>query len=141
MLSGFLLARLTRDRDKLIAPLTETNMVRLFPIALRQLTFTYASLLLSPTKDLAISRLFLGCHALTFYATLLWSNAMLPQWFARSLFRGTRESATLLVGPASRLTQLQSWVARKASFGIRIIGLVRTDTASKPAQSAIPILG
>ncbi len=143
MLGGFLLERLTRDRDKLIAPLTESSMVRLFPIALRQLSFTYVSLLLllALTKDLAISRLFLGCHALTFYATLLWSNAMLPSWFARSLFRGTRESGTLLVGPASRLTQLQSWLARKAAFGIRIIGLVRTDAASKPVQSAIPILG
>ncbi len=143
MLGGFLLERLTRDRAKLIAPLTESSMVRLFPIALRQITFTYGSLLLllAFTKDLAISRLFLGCHALAFYGALLWSNATLPSWLARTLFRGTRESGTLLVGPASRLTQLQDWLARKTSFGIRIIGLVRTDTAAKPVQSAIPILG
>ncbi len=141
MLGGFLLESLSRGQGELVAPLTERSMVRLFPIALRQLTFTYGGLLLllAFTKDLAISRVFLGCHALVLYAVLLWGNATLPSWFARTLFSGARENGTLLVGPTPRLAQLHGWLARKAEFGIRIVGLVQTDTAPPPGD--IPLLG
>ena len=139
---GLTLEIALRRDDKFGAALYDSSLVRHFPLALRQLAFAMGSLLLllAITKDLAISRTFLLGFGTLLYPALLWSSATLPARFSRLLFRGQRENGTLLVGPAERLPNLDSWLRQKEQLGIRVAGLL-TLGASAATSTQIPVLG
>jgi len=144
VLGGLTVEVLSRDSDKVIAPIYDSSLVRQLPVASRQMAYALGGLLIFLTfaKDYAISRTFLGTFAILLYAMLLWSNAVLPLRLARWLFAADRDLATLLVGPPGNVDLLEYWLERKREFGLRIVGIVTGHAVSVPPEScSIPVLG
>lgn len=143
VLAGLALELALRAPDKLSTPLHESSAVRHFPLALRQMVFALGGLLLLlvVAKDLAISRVFLLIFGVTLYPLLLWTNVALPAPITRRLFRGSRVSGTLLVGPAPRVAKLEAWLEQKALLGVRVAGLLATDGAAASPSAKVPLLG
>jgi exopolysaccharide biosynthesis polyprenyl glycosylphosphotransferase len=144
LLAGLGLEVLARGPDKVIAPIYDSSFVNKFPIAFRQTAISLSGLLvfLTLTKDQAISRTFLVAFAVMLYGVLLWSYAALPAMLARRFFYRDREIRTLLVGPAERAERLEGWLARKQQFGVRVAGLITTDTPPIGGGHGLaPILG
>lgn len=129
ILAGLGVEVVTRDQDKLTAPIYDSSLVRKLPITFRQTCFAFGGLLLflALAKRHAISRAFLVGLGVSLYSALLWSNAALPMLLASRFFRKSRDLATLLVGPSHRVGALHQWLERKRLFGLRIVGLVATD--------------
>lgn len=143
VLAGFALEGALRSPEKTTVALYESSAVRHIPVALRQLVFALGGLLLLVVvaKDLAISRAFLLLFAVVLYPALLWTNVALPVRIAQWLFRGTRVSGTLLIGPARRVTGLEDWLAHKEKLGVRVAGLLATDGAMASPSPKVPLLG
>jgi exopolysaccharide biosynthesis polyprenyl glycosylphosphotransferase len=99
-------------------------------------------LFLAFAKDHAISRAFLGTFAVLLQVLLVWTNAALPSVLARRLFAAARDLTTILVGPVNRVSSLNYWLKRKRDFGLRIVGVVRTDPAGPMTTDLpVPVLG
>lgn len=143
VLAGLAIEGALRAPDKVTAPIFESSAVRHIPLALRQVVFAFGGLLLLlvVAKDLAISRVFLLVFGLALYPTLLWINVALPAPITQRLFRGSRVSGTLLVGPAQRVIGLEAWLDRKAQLGVRVTGLLATDGAIASPSEKVPLLG
>ena len=144
ILAGLGLEALARGPDKFTAPIYDSSLVRKFPLAFRQTCFCLGGVLLfiALGKRHAVSRKFLVGFSIVLYGALLWTNAALPLWLARRLFSHGREMPTLLVGPVGRVAALEHWLARKALFGLRIVGLISTDVSlASPLSGGPPILG
>jgi exopolysaccharide biosynthesis polyprenyl glycosylphosphotransferase len=144
VLAGLVVEMFWRGEDKVTAPIYDSSLVRQLPVASRQVTYALGGLLifLAFAKDYAISRSFLATFAVLLYAILLWSNAALPLRLAQWLFAEDRDLATLLVGPASRVSYLEYWLARKREFGLRIVGVVTSDGHDAAAADCpVPVLG
>jgi len=129
ILTGLAMEMFSRDTNMLVAPLHDRSLVRQFPVATRQVVFALGGLLLVLVfkKDQAISRLFLLLFPACLYAVILWSNAVLPQFLARALFRGYRQFATLLVGSPEHANALEGWLRMKEQFGLKIVGLLTVE--------------
>jgi len=143
VLAGLVIEAASRSPERLAVPIYESSAVRHFPLALRQLVFAMGGLLLLlvVAKDLAISRVFLLVFGVALYPTLLWSNVALPARIAARLFRGSRVTGTLLVGPAKRVAGLEAWLDRKGQLGVRVAGLLATDGAAVSPSPSVPLLG
>ncbi len=98
-------------------------------VALKQTLFASAVVVvfLIVTKDQTISRVFLATLVPVLYATLFASSRLLPGILAQMTFRGIRQERTLLVGAASKIQTLKSWLDHKADFGITTVGLLSDE--------------
>lgn len=111
-------------------------------VALKQTLFASAVVVifLAVTKDQAISRVFLATLVPVLYVTLFASSRLLPGILAQMTFRGIRQERTLLVGAATKIQDLKSWLDHKADFGITTIGLL-SDEAGATSVDEIRLLG
>lgn len=111
-------------------------------VALKQTIFAAAVVIvfLTVTKDQAISRVFLATLVPVLYGTLFASSRLLPGIIAQMTFRGIRQERTLLVGAASKVQDLKTWLDHKADFGISTIGLL-SDEAGAASVDEIRLLG
>ena len=79
------------------------------------------------SKDLTISRLFLGTYLVPLYLTLFFTNRFLPSSLARLFFRGRRIQRTALCATAADMTRLEYWLKRKGMYGMEVVGLIAED--------------
>jgi putative colanic acid biosynthesis UDP-glucose lipid carrier transferase len=137
---GLLLESLTRDGSKNY--FLHNELLRQHRLSLRQ-TIASAGLLvlyLIATKDAFISRIFFFNFVPWLYVALLFSHYYLPGLLVRGAFARTREEKTLLVGSSRKATQLHEWLRRKASIGLRTIGLI-CDEEIEQTEHGLPVLG
>jgi len=131
--------------NKIVAAIFDGSLISKVPLASRQACFALGTLLvcLALAKSNAISRVFLVGFAVFLYGTLLWSSAVLPSILAKHFFHRNRETPTLLVGPSGRVAGLETWLARKQLFGVRVVGLISTDAkiAEGAGEGTVPDLG
>jgi putative colanic acid biosynthesis UDP-glucose lipid carrier transferase len=137
---GLLLESLTRDGSKNY--FLHNELLRQHRLSLRQ-TIASAGLLvvyLIATKDAFISRIFFFNFVPWLYVALLFSHYYLPGLLVRGAFARTREEKTLLVGSSRKATQLREWLRRKASIGLRTVGLI-CDEEIEQTEHGLPVLG
>jgi exopolysaccharide biosynthesis polyprenyl glycosylphosphotransferase len=137
---GLLLESLTRDGSKNY--FLHNELLRQHRLSLRQ-TIASAGLLvlyLIATKDAFISRIFFFNFVPWLYVALLFSHYYLPGLLVRGAFARTREEKTLLVGSSLKATQLREWLRRKASIGLRTVGLI-CDEEIEQTEHGLPVLG
>ena len=137
---GLLLESLTRDGSKNY--FLHNELLRQHRLSLRQ-TIASAGMLvlyLIATKDAFISRIFFFNFVPWLYVALLFSHYYLPGLLVRGAFARTREEKTLLVGSSRKATQLREWLRRKASIGLRTVGLV-CDEEIEQTEHGLPVLG
>lgn len=129
------------NRNKDRTTLYELSLLKHAPVASRQTTFAFVSLLfyIAFTKDRFISRAFLFSLLPSAYFLLLWTNHALPEFFVKKLFRGVREIRTLLVGSCASAEKLRVWLERKARFGFHTVGILTDDPP--PHETSWPVLG
>ncbi len=106
--------------------------------------FLCISLFLVATKDQAISRKFLFSYLPLLFCLFFYTNRHMPEILAIVAFNGQRQQSTLVLGSRERALQCLCWLRRKATYGLRMIGLV--ELADPPAPSAangveLPVLG
>ena len=137
---GLLIEPMTRDEQKIAAPLYQDNIVKQLPITLRQSAFAVGFLLLFLVlaKDRSLSRAFLITFSPMLYLMLLATNYFLPKQLARLLFKGDRVDRTMLVGPISRANVMSRWLSRKEQFGVQTVGILSDDPV---AIAGLPRLG
>lgn len=137
---GLLLESLTRDGSKNY--FLHNELLRQHRLSLRQ-TIASAGLLvlyLIATKDAFISRVFFFNFVPWLYVALLFSHYYLPGLLVRGAFARSRDEKTLLVGSSRRAAQLREWLQRKASIGLRAVGLVCDETVEQ-TEHGLPVLG
>jgi putative colanic acid biosynthesis UDP-glucose lipid carrier transferase len=135
---GMLLESFTRSGSKNY--FLQNELLRQHRLSLRQ-TFASVGMLvlyLVATKDAFISRIFFFNFVPWLYVALLFSHFYLPGLLARGIFN--REEKTLLIGSPRKATQLRGWLRRKASIGLRTVGLICDDKIDK-TDDGIPVLG
>jgi exopolysaccharide biosynthesis polyprenyl glycosylphosphotransferase len=137
---GLLLESVTRDGSKNY--FLHNELLRQHRLSLRQ-TIASAGLLvlyLIATKDAFISRIFFFNFVPWLYVALLFSHYYLPGLLVRGAFARTREEKTLLVGSSLKAAQLREWLRRKASIGLRTVGLI-CDEEIEQTEHGLPVLG
>jgi exopolysaccharide biosynthesis polyprenyl glycosylphosphotransferase len=137
---GLLLESLTRDGSKNY--FLHNELLRQHRLSLRQ-TIASAGLLvlyIIATKDVFISRVFFFNFVPWLYVALLFSHYYLPGLLVRGAFARSRDEKTLLVGSSRRAAQLREWLQRKASIGLRAVGLVCDETVEQ-TEHGLPVLG
>ncbi len=127
--------------------LLHLDVVRCHGISLRQTTIVVGALLafLVAQKDISISRTFLFSFAPLLYTALVVSNTFFPRFLARFVFQ-YHPATTLLLGSREHARKLESWLARKSSYGFRTVGLVTNDAEEAGGSAAskrdrVPVLG
>ena len=110
----------------------EINWVNAAKITLRQVTLVaFASFgLVFATKDMAMSRLFLGHYLVTLGIVLFFANRRLPGWLAKAVFHEKRLVRTLLVGGGERGVKLADWLRGKEHVGISLAGVLSDERVS-----------
>ncbi len=110
--------------------------------AIRQLLFSTGFLLavLVITKDLLISRIFLGVLVAVLYVFFLLTNRFLPRILAKIIFRRFRHERTVLFGTAHKAAQMHEWLRLKRDFGLDVVGLVTLEMPELE-QGEFPVLG
>lgn len=99
------------------------------------------------SKDLTISRLFLGTFLVPLYLTLFFSNRFLPAFLARLFFSGRRIQRTLLCGSVADVERLGYWLKRKGMYGMQVVGLISSEgepaaeSNGSATNGAPPVLG
>lgn len=93
------------------------------------------------TKDIDISRSFIGTYGLLAGGVLLASNRLMPRRLAGFLFR-TLRFRTLVLAPSAEADRLQEWLSTRQYLGQTIVGCVppASDPAA-PAAARVPVLG
>jgi exopolysaccharide biosynthesis polyprenyl glycosylphosphotransferase len=92
------------------------------------------------TKDLAISRLFVGSFLLAFWLSVIPLNRYIPDWIAQLAFRGDNSVRTVFLGSEKSASHLEKWADRQPFFGIDILGLITYEHAES-SQLKMSILG
>ncbi len=137
---GITLESLTRNDSRNY--LLQNQLLREHRLSLRQTAASVGTLVLYliATKDAFISRVFFFNFIPALYFALLVSHHYLPNFLARSVFKGIREEKTLLVGSVRKASALGEWLKRKSEIGLRTIGLI-SDEQIKETPEGIPVLG
>lgn len=89
------------------------------------------------TKDVGVSRVFLGGYVLLMAITLVLANRLYPRLLIRWFFH--REVLrTVLVAPAGELEDLTEWIRSREYLGVQVVGWIGQGTAP---GSSLPLLG
>lgn len=112
-------------------------------LALRQVFFVAACIfgLMFATKDREISRLFLGSYLVLLFVFLSYVHANVPALLAQWLFGENARLPTVLIGRASDMSDLDSWISNRGHLGIKPVGFVSDDTLSRAECAIAPYLG
>lgn len=143
VIAGLVLESVKRERVLVQSSLLQRNFQNQHTVTLRQVCYSMGALLfyLALFKDQYISRAFMLAFFPALYVALLASNYFLPRYLAQRIFRGVHKERTLLIGPVSRLGDVQDWVRNKEIFGLQTVGLL-TDCAVKGSiVHGFPCLG
>jgi exopolysaccharide biosynthesis polyprenyl glycosylphosphotransferase len=90
------------------------------------------------TKDVGVSRIFLGGYVLQMAAVLVLANRYYPRLLIRWFFHRD-VMRTVLVAPAGELDDLAEWIRSREYLGIQVVGWVGQGTSSPAAD--LPLLG
>ena len=91
-------------------------------------------------KDAGISRSFIFSYLPLLYGSLLFTNYWLFLSIGQWAFSGDRQERAALVGTLETVDQIQPWLERKQSMGMKTVGLVSLDPVPT-VDSLWPILG
>jgi putative colanic acid biosynthesis UDP-glucose lipid carrier transferase len=100
----------------------------------------FLAVYLVATKDIVISRFFLGIFLGLFYFMLLLSNRFLPGLTCRHLFSGARQENALIIGSIRGIENLMFWLEQKKRLGIHAVGICLREKTVEDVQD-IPVLG
>ena len=130
------------NRNKGSTTLYEISLLKHAPIASRQTAFAFALLLiyLAMSKDRFISRIFLFSLLPAEYLLLLWTNYVLPEFFVKRLYSGTRAVRMLLIVPAKSAEKMRLWLERKSRFGFYTAGIL-ADEPGAQEETSYPVMG
>ncbi len=119
--------------------LLNLDVVRNHSLSIRQTAIVGGTLLLFlvASKDLVISRVFLFSFLPLLYAGLFLSNRYLPRMLAAFVFSRAHQESTVLIGSMSSARKLRSWLDRKASYGLRAVGLISNDEETNAGGIAL----
>jgi putative colanic acid biosynthesis UDP-glucose lipid carrier transferase len=133
---GLVYEAMTRNQASMRVSLWQRDIYQHHRLTLRQTAFALGALLawLALRKDQAISRSVLLIYLPVLYAALLASNYYLPRWLARTIFGGSHEERTLLLGTAERAARLSHWLGTKEVLGFRTIGLLSDEPEEADAE-------
>jgi len=92
-------------------------------------------------KDQAISRLFLATYLLLAFVVLVYLHANLPAMLSRLLFPERAKLPTIFVGTGASMDDIDSWVSSRGHIGIRPIGILCDEPASRVDNILAPHLG
>lgn len=92
------------------------------------------------TKDVAISRLFIGSYLAIFWVTAVPLNRFCPEWIALLVFRGSNSVRTVFLGSAKSARHVEEWAGRQPFFGIETVGLVTYELAAE-TNLKMPVIG
>jgi len=111
-------------------------------MALKQTIWVAAAVFLFvvAAKDKSISRVFLFSWLPVMYASLAATNALLPAWLAKTIFKGRRVERTLVYAHSTEADHIVEWMQRQEAIGIQLIGCV-TDRPLTGGMSKIQVLG
>ena len=140
---GMLLESMSRDRARVRMNLWQHSFLTQHRVTVRQVVFALGTLLvyLAGTKDQAISRWFLAIFAVSLYGGLLLANYWLPGVLARRIFHGKWVERTLLIGKAEHAGRIREWLRNKEAYGLRAVGILRTDEPDGTEFNGLPCLG
>jgi exopolysaccharide biosynthesis polyprenyl glycosylphosphotransferase len=122
------------------------HMLRLsdaFSLALRQSFYVGACLftLMFVTKDRSISRIFLGSYLILNLTVLTLIHFRVPRALARALFSDRVRLPTLLLGRATALENLDSWITNRGHLGIQVVGRLSDEQSTRAERAIAPRLG
>ncbi len=107
------------------------NWMELFQITQRQLVRIALVLFFVAfaTKDINISRVFLGSFLAIAAAVLYLANCFLPGLISRFFFKA-HSVRTLFVGSPDEVRKLKGWISQKAHLGVEPVGFLCNETGS-----------
>lgn len=143
IMAGLLVESMSRDRARIRLNLWQHSFLDQHRVTVRQVSYALGVLLvyLAATKDQAISRWFLGIFGVALYGGLLATNYWLPGVLARRIFDGKWVERTLLVGKPEHAARLRRWLQGKEAYGLRTVGILRTDRMTSGDSGGLPCLG
>ncbi len=143
VMGGLVIESMSRDRARVRMNLWQHSFLDQHRVTARQCAYAIGVLLiyLAGTKDQTISRWFLAIFGVSLYGGLLCSNYWLPGILARRIFDGKWVERTLLVGKAEHAGRIRSWLRGKEAYGLRTIGILRTDAPGGTECAGLPCLG
>jgi exopolysaccharide biosynthesis polyprenyl glycosylphosphotransferase len=108
----------------------EISLVNAAKIAVRQVLFVaFVSFgLVFATKDVGMSRAFLGNYLVTLWLVLVIANRRLPQLLSRIIFQKNRKVRALMIGSSARGVMLADWLRGKQHVGINLVGRLSKDS-------------
>lgn len=118
-----------RSLARFVSRSHEINWINAAKITLRQVAVVaFLSFgLVFATKDVAMSRIFLGHYLVTLWIVLLIANRRLPEWLSKFVFHESRRVQTVLVGGGARSARLAGWLRGKEHVGIRLAGILSEE--------------
>lgn len=90
------------------------------------------------TKDVGVSRVFLGGYVLQMAVVLVLANRYYPRLLIRWFFHRD-VMRTVLVAPAGELDDLAEWIRSREYLGIQVVGWVGAGSPSH--EASLPLLG
>lgn len=97
--------------------------------------------LIFASKDVGMSRLFLGSY-IVLLMVLLWGFHMfLPRLLARLFFSNSKKVPLLLIGKPESLAGLSSWIEHERFLGMPVVGYLDKAPPDDKAPPGIPWLG
>lgn len=140
---GLILESMTRDRARIRMNLWQHSFLGQHRVTMRQFSYALGALLiyLAGTKDQAISRWFLAIFGVSLYGGLFAANFWLPGILARQIFGGKWVERTLLIGRSEHVGRIRGWLRGKEAYGLRTIGILRTDDPTGLECDGLPCLG
>lgn len=141
--SGLFLESIHRAQAGMELNPFEEGFPRQHQLSMRQTFYAVGALLvyLVATKDMTISRIFLGLCLPLFYLTLLLSNRYLSRRLAHYLFQGARKGRVLLIGPTMKARILNEWLRSKGIYGIETVGILSDVPVGPEEHLVFPLLG
>jgi exopolysaccharide biosynthesis polyprenyl glycosylphosphotransferase len=112
-------------------------------IAFRQALYVAAFVftLVFATKDLQISRLFLGSYLVLLTLMLAFMHSRMPRSMADILFGEEAKMPTLFIGRGDRLDNLDAWITNRKHIGIQPVGFLADELPTRAEQALAPYLG
>jgi len=143
VMAGLVFESMSRDRVRVRQNLWQHTFLDQHRVTVRQVAHGIGMLLvyLAATKDHVISRWFLLAFGGSLYVGLLAVNYWLPGVLARRIFGGRWVERTLLVGSDAHAKRIQSWLKHKEAYGLRAVGILRTEPGRPSKLPAFHCLG
>ena len=122
----------TRSYQTMAGRIGYLNWMELFQITQRQLVRIALVLFFVAfaTKDINISRVFLGSFLAIAAAVLYLANCFLPGLISRFFFKD-HSVRTLFIGSPDEVRKLKGWISQKAHLGVQPVGFLCNETGGE----------